>query len=136
MLKLVQTDWGQFDLDVIDAADDTAQAEAETIIYAALCTDAEAPARRVPDAYDRRGWWADPPAGSGIWYLRRQPLTDTARREGIDMVETALKARAPGLVTESVEVAPGISPAGTVSSLVLAIAGTYADRKVLIQIPL
>ena len=63
MLRLVQIDNGQFDLDFADPAAADNIDEVETIIYAALFTDQEAPDDRVADQYDRRGWWAGPAAG-------------------------------------------------------------------------
>lgn len=133
MLKLVQTDWGQFDLAFDSEAD--ADAAVATVIYAALFTDAEAPARRVPEQFDRRGWYADPEAGSGLWYVRRQPLHSAARGEAVAMVRQALVMRAPGLtdvaVTELVS-----EGAGSVSSVVLDISGSHNGRRFLIKVPL
>lgn len=133
MLKLVQTDWGQFDLAFDSEAD--VDAAVATVIYAALFTDAEAPARRVPEQFDRRGWYADPEAGSGLWYVRRQPLHSAARAEAVAMVRQALVMRAPGLtdvaVTELVS-----EGAGSVSSVVLDISGSHNGRRFLIKVPL
>lgn len=133
MLKLVQTDWGQFDLAFDSDAD--VDAAVATLIYAALFTDAEAPARRVPEQFDRRGWYADPEAGSGLWYVRRQPLHSAARAEAVAMVRQALVMRAPGLtdvaVTELVS-----EGAGSVSSVVLDISGSHNGRRFLIKVPL
>lgn len=133
MLKLVQTDWGQFDLAFDSDAD--VDAAVATVIYAALFTDAEAPARRVPEQFDRRGWYADPEAGSGLWYVRRQPLHSAARAEAVAMVRQALVMRAPGLtdvaVTELVS-----EGAGSVSSVVLDISGSHNGRRFLIKVPL
>ncbi len=133
MLKLVQTDWGVFDLAPDDPALADADAAVATLIYAVLFTDAEAPAARVPDGYERRGWWADPLAGSGLWHVRRQPLGSAARREALDMVRTALQARAPGLVDVTVS---EITPAGIVSSVVMEIAGQHNGRKFTVRVPL
>ena len=47
MLKLVQTDWGRFDLAVDDPAQADADAAAATLVFGVLYTDAEAPAGRV-----------------------------------------------------------------------------------------
>lgn len=133
MLKLVQTDWGVFDLAFDDPALDDADAAVATLVYAVLFTDAEAPEARVPDGYERRGWWADPQAGSGLWHVRRQPLGSAARREAISMVRTALATRAPGLTDVSVseEVAPG-----NVSSVMLAVGGQHNGRKFIVRVPL
>nr|VFK58500.1 MAG: Phage protein GP46 [Candidatus Kentron sp. TUN]VFK61620.1 MAG: Phage protein GP46 [Candidatus Kentron sp. TUN]VFK67360.1 MAG: Phage protein GP46 [Candidatus Kentron sp. TUN] len=89
MLKLIQTDCGVFDLASDDAMDD-ANAAAATLIFAALFTDAESPTSRVTDSYDRRGWWADAEAGTGLWHVRRQPLDDAARREALESVAYGL----------------------------------------------
>lgn len=126
MLKLLQIDNGVFDLAFDDPADGDADAAVATLVYAVLFTDAEAPEARVPDGYERRGWWADPQAGSGIWHVRRQPLGSAARREALDMVRTALQTRAPGLTDISVS---EIAPAGNVSSVFLTIAGKHNGRQ-------
>ena len=55
MLKLVQTDWGRFDLAVDDPAQADADTAAATLVFGVLHTDAEAPASRVDDLFDRRG---------------------------------------------------------------------------------
>ncbi|MDR2012387.1 MAG: phage GP46 family protein, partial [Rhodanobacter sp.] len=88
MLKLIQTAPGEFDLAPDDPADDVSAAA--TLIYATLFTDAQAPLRRVGDAWDRRGWYNNPQAGSGLWHVRRQPLNAAARLEAIALIERAL----------------------------------------------
>lgn len=134
MLKLVQIDNGVFDLVADDPALDDADAAVATLVYAALFTDAEAPAARVPDGFDRRGWWANPTAGSGLWHVRRQPLGSAARREALNTVRTALLSHAPGLV--DVEVAEVKHPTGNVSSVFLEVTGLHNGRKFIVRAPL
>lgn len=135
MLQLIQTDWGQFDLVIDDRGDTDANAAAATLVYAALFTDAEAPESRAA-RYDRRGWYADPKAGSGLWHLRRQPLNSNARREALAMVRTALTQRAPGLLDVAVQEAPADTPAGNISSVSLSVSGFHNGRKFIVRIPL
>lgn len=133
MLNLVQTDWGVFDLAFDDPALNDADAAVATLVYAVLFTDAEAPTARVPDGYERRGWWANPQAGSGLWHVRRQPLGSAARREALDMVRRALTLHAPGLT--GIEVSD-ITASGNVSSVLLAISGQHNGRKFALRISL
>lgn len=136
MLKLVQTDNGVFDLVVDDPALADADAAAVTLVYAALCTDAEAPAGRVAERFDRRGWWADPQAGSGLWHVRRQALDSAARREALAMVRTALTTRAPALSGVEVQEVKLTDPAGNISSVLLEVAGFHNGRKFIVRAPL
>lgn len=131
MLKLVQIDNGVFDLQFDDPALSDTQAAIETLVYAALFTDAEAPERRVPDRYERRGWWADPQAGTGLWHVRRQGLSDAARREALDIVEQALLDH--GLTEVSVTEQAG---AGNVSSVFMQISGLHNGRTFTMSVPL
>ncbi|QSB03465.1 phage GP46 family protein [Methylomonas sp. BW4-1] len=131
MLKLVQIDIGVFDLQFDDPALNDTQAAIETLVYAVLFTDAEAPASRVPDRYERRGWWADPEAGTGIWHVRRQGLSDAARREALSMVEQALLDH--GLTEVSVSEQAG---AGNVSSVFMIITGLHNGRIFNMSVPL
>lgn len=131
MLKLVQIDNGVFDLVFDDPALNDADAAIQTLVYAVLFTDAEAPESRVPDRYERRGWWADPAAGTGIWHVRRQPLSDAARREALAMVEQALLDH--GLTEVSVSEQP---VAGSVSSLFMTITGKHNGRTFNMSVPL
>lgn len=131
MLKLVQIDNAVFDLLFDDPALNDAQAAVETLVYAVLFTDQEAPERRVPDRYERRGWWADPEAGTGLWHVRRQPLSDAARREALAMVEQALLDH--GLTEVSVSEQ---AVAGTVSSVFMAITGMHNGRTFTMSVPL
>lgn len=135
MLKLVQTDWGRFDLAFDDPATSSEIDVVATIIYAVLFTDAEASVRRVPERFDRRGWYADPEAGSGLWYVRRQPLHSAARAEAVAMVRQALMVRAPGLTDIEVVEVVG-DGAGRVSSVVMDISGSHNGRRFLIKVPL
>ena len=136
MLKLVQTDWGRFDLAVDDPAQADADAAAATLVFGVLYTDAEAPASRVDDLFDRRGWYADPEAGSGLWHVRRQPLNSNARLEALAMVRTALTVRAPALTDiEVLEVALP-EPAGNISSVFLEVTGFHNGRKFIVRAPL
>lgn len=136
MLKLVQTDWGLFDLAYDDPADDDAAAAVATVIYATLFTDAEAPASREPDIYLRRGWWADSAAGTGLWHVRRQPLGDAARAETLAMIRRALADADPALTGVVVEDASGPAASGNVSSMVLMVSGFHNGRQFLVKVPL
>lgn len=130
-LRLVQINNGRFDLALYDPALGDGPA-VETLVYAVLFTDAEAPVKREPDRYLRRGWWADAEAGSGLWHVRRQPLGSAARREAIEMVRDALEAH--GITGVDVQEAAGF--ASGVSSLVLNITGFYAGRQFVLDVPL
>lgn len=136
MLKLVQTGPGIFDLAFDDPALDDADAAAATLVYAALCTDAEAPAARVADRFDRRGWWADPQAGSGLWHVRRQALNGNARSEALAMVRTALTSRAPALTDIEVQEVTLPATAGNVSRVFLEVTGLHNGRKFIVRAPL
>ena len=125
MLRLIQIDNGQFDLAFADPAMADNIDDVETIVYAALFTDHEAPDDRVTDTYDRRGWWADPAAGSGIWFVRRQALSDDARAEALDMVRRTLEKRATGLS----DIVVTINSLDGPNNLYLTITGTYKARK-------
>ena len=127
MLKLVQIDNGVFDLAFNDPALGDVLADAATVVYAALFTDAVAPAEIVPNQYDRRGWWANPQAGSGLWYLRRQPLSDAVRLQTLNMVQTVLSSHSGTL--SNVEVIPDTAVAGNVSGVFLTISGNYDGRE-------
>lgn len=131
MLKLVQIDNGVFDLQFDDPALNDAQASIETLVYAVLFNDAEAPESRVADRYERRGWWADPAAGTGIWHVRRQALSDSARREALAMVKQALLDH--GLTDVSVS---ELAVAGSVSSLFMQISGLHNGRTFNMSVPL
>ncbi|BCB28440.1 hypothetical protein SKTS_33260 [Sulfurimicrobium lacus] len=136
MLKLVQTDWGVFDLAFDDPALDDADAAVATLVYGVLFTDAEAPAGRVADSFDRRGWYADPSRGSGLWHVRRQPLNSNARREALAMIRTALTARAPALTDIQTQEVTLAEPAGNVSSVFLEVTGYHNGRKFIVRAPL
>lgn len=130
MLGLIQMAPGAFDLVFDDGSDDMAVA---TLVYAALCTDVRAPAGRVAAPLDQRGWWADPAVGSGLWYVRRQPLGSAARHEALAMVNAALASRAPALIDV---VVTGLPAAGNVSGVFLQVTGFHNGRKFLVDIPL
>jgi hypothetical protein len=134
MLKLVQIDNGVFDLAFADPAQADDGAAVETLVYGVLFADAEAPADRVPDRYERRGWWADPAKGSGLWHVRRQPLGSAARRETLAMIEAALARRDPGL--SGIEATELTGSAGNVSSVLIRIAGQYNGRQFVVKVPL
>ncbi|MRD73288.1 baseplate assembly protein [Rhodocyclus tenuis] len=136
MLKLVQVGLGQFDLAFDDPALADAEAAVATLIYGVLYTDAEAPAERVSDSFDRRGWYADPEAGSGLWHVRRQPLNTSARLEALDMVRTALKVRAPALTGVDIKEVTQTEPAGNISSVFLEVSGFHNGRKFIVKAPL
>ena len=132
MLKLVQIDNGVFDLAFDDPALNDAAATVETLVYAVLFTDAEAPLARVPDRFERRGWWAKPAAGSGLWHVRRQPLGSAARRETLSMISNALSQH--GLSQVQITEPSGVS--GNVSSVFLNITGLHNDRQFIVKVPL
>lgn len=134
MLKLVQIDNGVFDLVFDDPALNDADSAVATLVYAVLFTDAEAPDSRVPDRFERRGWWADPLAGSAIWHVRRQPLGGAARREALAAVQSALMNHSPAL-TEVVVTERAIST-GNVSSVFLEVTGLHNGRKFILSTPL
>ena len=136
MLKLVQTDWGRFDLAVDDPAQADVDAAAATLVFGVLYTDAEAPAHRVDDPFDRRGWFADPQAGSGLWHVRRQPLNSKARLEALAMVRTALTTRSPALTGIEVQEVMLPEPAGNVSSVFIEVTGFHNGRKFIVRAPL
>ena len=109
-----------FDLAV--AASDAVEAAnqaATSVVYAALFTDARAPADRVADS--RRGWWANPDAGSGLWYVRRQALGSAARLEALETVRQALAARSAlsGVTVRDT------TPAGSVSVVAIEVSGKH-----------
>lgn len=132
MLKLVQIDNGLFDLAFDDPALADDAAAVETLIYAVLFADAEAPDHRVADRYERRGWWVDPAKGSGLWHVRRQPLGSAARRETLAMIETALTGH--GLATVQVSELAGAS--GNVSSVLLQVTGQHNGRNFTVKVSL
>lgn len=132
MLKLVQLDNGVFDLAFDDPAQPDEDAAVQTLVTAVLFSDAEAPVARVPDRYERRGWWADPAKGSGLWHVRRQPLGRAARRETLSMIERALTAH--GLAGVQVTEQPGA--AGNVSSVLLQVTGQHNGRNFTVKVPL
>lgn len=133
MLKLVQIDNGVFDLVFDDPALADADAAVATLVYAVLFTDAEAPVDRVPNRFDRRGWWEDAQAGSGIWHVRRQPLGSSAHREALAMVQSSLLAHSAPL--GDVSVAERVVP-GNVSSVFMDISGVHNGRNFIISVPL
>ncbi len=132
MLKLVQIDNGVFDLAFDDPALADEDAAVATLVYAVLFSDSEAPPERVPDRYERRGWWADPAAGSGLWHVRRQPLGSAARRETLAMIENALTGH--GLA--GVQVTEQAGTEGNVSSVLLQITGRHNGRNFTVKVPL
>ena len=125
---LKQVSNGVFDLMFYDP--EIGDQAVETLVYAVLFTDAEAPAGREPDRYLRRGWWLAAESGCGLWHVRRQPLGSAARLEAVELVRTVLEAH--GLTDLSVTER---SPAG-VSGVVLDITGLYRDRSFLVSVPL
>jgi len=121
MLKLVQTEYGHFDLAVIEPTEDAGKARAKTAVYAALFTDQIAPEDRVEDGENRRGWWFDETLGTGLWYVRRQALTEAAKRETLRMIREAL-INTEGMTDIAVT---ELSDQRNVSLLVLDIRGAY-----------
>lgn len=133
MLKLIQTDWGKFDLAFDDPAAADADAAVATLVYAVLFTDAAGPVERVGDVWSRRGWWADEAAGTGLWHVRRQPLTDAARREAEHMIRQALIERSAALSEVSVSLVQSSDAAGNVSSVLVDVTGLHNGRKFAIK---
>ncbi|WP_180131853.1 phage GP46 family protein [Rhodoferax sp. BLA1] len=135
MINLIRLPGGGFDVALADQAD--AAAAVATVVYAALYTDAQAPSAVEADAFDARGWWADPAAGTGLWYLRRTALDDQARADAVRMVEQAL-ARSPALTSVVVDVLTdrGDGVAGNVSQVSLSISGQHNGISFLVSIPL
>ncbi|MBI5919024.1 MAG: phage GP46 family protein [Nitrosomonadales bacterium] len=132
MLKLVQTDNGVFDLafDAPALTDDFSAVE--TLVYAAIFTDAEAPISREPNRYERRGWWAAPAKGSALWHVRRQPLGSAARLETLAMIADALTAH--GLTQVKVTELTGSE--GNVSSVYIQATGLHNGRQFIVKVPL
>lgn len=129
MLKLVQIDNGVFDLAAEDpnaTEDEAAQAAVQTLVYATLFTDQIAPADRVADPFDQRGWWHDPARGTGLWYVRRQALSAKARTETLNMIKRALESKSAAL--SDIEITD-LTSAGNVSSVILGITGLHNGRK-------
>jgi hypothetical protein len=132
MLKLVQIGDGVFDLAFDDPALADDAAKAETLVYAVLFTDAEAPVERVAERFDRRGWWADPARGSGLWYLRRQALGSAARSETLAMIASAISGCDAGMSEVVVnEVAGSASSAELVQ-----VAGLYRGKPFVVSGPI
>jgi phage gp46-like protein len=130
MIKLIRVAGGGFDVALDDPADPAGAAQ--TVVYAALLTDARAPVGREADGFAARGWWARPTAGTGLWHVRRQGLDDAARLETVRMVQQALD-REPTLT--NVQVADATQP-GTVSEVQLAISGKHNGRAFLVDVTL
>lgn len=129
MLKLVQTNWQEFDL-AFDETALNAENQFASLIYAVLFTDAEASDFYVKDRYERRGWWFDVEFGSLIWILRQQPLSDKTRQAVLSNATSALSAR-PELSNVNVT---DITPPRTVSSLKIGISALYNDAQYFIEL--
>ena len=133
MLKLVQYAPGQFDLAFDNPAERDNRAKAATIVYAAIFTDAEAPPARVENPHDRRGYWAEPQAGSGCWHIRRQPFSRNARLEAISEVKRVLARHAPALTDFTVsENTKDFRP----SAITLDISAKYGNENIILQVSL
>lgn len=125
MLKLIQTDWGQFDLAYdANAVSDDAAAFA-TVVYAALLTDAEADATQTSDRYERRGWWANSALGSLIWWHRQQPLSPKVKLDCIANMLATLQNE-PSLSAVAIVEMPS---ARNVSTLSVEISALYNGVK-------
>lgn len=131
MLKLVQLDNGVFDLAFDNPTLGDAATAVVTLVNAVLFSDAEAPVARIADRYERRGWWANPQTGCGLWHVRRQPLGSAARAETLAIIARALTAH--GLtqvhVTET-------TPSGNVSSVFIQVTGLHNERQFIVKVPL
>jgi phage gp46-like protein len=141
MLKIIQTAPGEFDLTFDDPALNDEDAAVATLVYAILFVDAEAPPERAPDRYERRGWWAEPARGSGLWHVRRQPLGSAARAETLAMLADALSKADPALkdvqVSEitAASTGSGQDSTGNVSRVVVQVTGTHNGRQFLVKVP-
>ncbi|MBO9538770.1 phage GP46 family protein [Herbaspirillum sp.] len=136
MLKMVPLGQNQFDLAPFDESVDDDNTEAATVIYAVLYSDGVAPADRVPDRYERRGWFEDGKVGTGLWYVRRQPLNSKARSEALNMVKTALMAHSDALTEVNVDEVTIPEPAGNISSVFMDITGLHNGRQFIVRVPL
>lgn len=134
MLKLVQVNAGVFDLAFDDPALNDVDAAVTTLIYGVLFTDAEAPVDHIQDRFDRRGWWSNPQAGSGLWHVRRQPLGSAARSETLAMIANALSKSSLGLT--GVQVTELTGSAGNVSSVFIQVIGQHNGRQFIVKVPL
>ncbi|TAK94154.1 hypothetical protein EPO05_06675, partial [Patescibacteria group bacterium] len=130
MLKLVQTNWGMFDLAFDENAVFDAETAFSTLVYAALFTDAEADELQAPDRYERRGWWYDPTLGSLIWWLRQNPLSKQIRAATIENITNVLSAY-PALSNVVVE---DITPPRSVSLLIVTISALYNGVNVILKL--
>ncbi len=133
MLKLIQTAPGEFDLAFDDPALNDEDAAVATLVYEILGVDAEAPPERSPDRYYRRGWWADPARGCGLWHVRRQPLGSAARAETLAMFADALSKADPAL--KDIQVSEVSGSTGNVSRVFVQVTGTHNGRQFLVKVP-
>lgn len=136
MLKLIPIGQNQFDIALFDEEIDDENTEAATVVYAVLYTDGEAPADRVSERFERRGWYEDATVGTGLWYVRRQPLNSAARREALDMIKTALMAHSSALTDIVVNEVTLSEPAGNISSVFMEISGLHNGRQFLVRVQL
>lgn len=134
MLGLEQIEQGVFDLVFTDVSD--ADADVRTLVYAVLGTDRRAPDYIESDGFEKRGCWDDPEAGTGLWWLRRQPLSDAVRAESIQMIKDALATKQPGLIGVDVAVVTPDQATGNISSVMLQITGTHNGREFIVNVPL
>lgn len=130
MLKLVQTNWQEFDLAFDETASKNAEVDFASLIYAVLFTDAEASETYVSDRYERRGWWFDAEFGSLIWILRQQPLSAKTRQDTLNNITSALSSRSE----LSKVVVTDITPPGMVSSMQVSISAFYNDAQYYIEL--
>lgn len=135
MIKLTRLPGGGMDVALDDGTDPVGAVA--TVVYALLYTDQRAPLSREPDHFAARGWWADPEAGSGLWHVRRQGLSEAARAEAVAMVRDAL-TREPALTGLSVDVVPAqaAQAEGSVSLLQLRITGQHNEREFFLNLSL
>jgi phage gp46-like protein len=135
MLKLVQTDNGIFDLAFREATD-SEDVDVATLIYAVIFTDSKAPEAAEADAFNQRGWWANPLAGTGLWWIRRKPLTDEIRRDAENMIRDALLAHIPGLASVVVNPVISAQASGNVSRVMLNVTGQHNGHEFIVTVPL
>jgi hypothetical protein len=130
MLKLVQINWGVFDLVFDDNAAFDADIAFSTLVYVALFTDAEADDTQVIDRYERRGWWYDPTLGSLIWWYRQNALSQQIRSATIENIRNTLSSYAE----LSNVVVTDITPVRSVSLLMVSISALYNGVNVILRL--
>ena len=117
----------------ISSRTESAETAVATALYAIWFSDAEAPESRVADQWERRGWWADSAAGSGLWHVRRQALSGAARQEALAVLRDALLTRSAAF--SNIEVVD-VTPPGNVSSVIVTVSGSHNGRQFALEVAL